>query len=94
MEVDTSPVFLTVKLCAGLVLPIFCVANVRLDGVKVSVRVKPLPLSGTLCGLPVASSATLRLAVRVPFAVGLNAIDTAQLLPAVSVTGQVLVVTA
>src|SRR5580658_10463564 len=89
---DALPVLLIVTLCAALVVPVFCAANVRLDGVKlnVNVGVRPVPVRVTLCGLPVALSVNVRLAVRVPTAVGLNVTDTVQELPDVSVPGQLL----
>jgi len=49
-----------------------------------------VPLRGTLCGLPVALSVNVRLAVRVPVAVGLNVIETVQAPPEVRVLGQLL----
>jgi hypothetical protein len=45
----------------------------------------PPPVSGTICGLPGALSVRTKLAVRVPDAVGLEVIDTLQLVPAARV---------
>lgn len=44
----------------------------------------PIPLTGTLCGEPVALSVATRLALAVPVAVGLKTIDKVQLAPAAS----------
>jgi hypothetical protein len=46
----------------------------------------PLPLIGTVCGLPAALSVRMNVADRAPDAVGENVIDTLQLVPAASVT--------
>lgn len=51
----------------------------------------PVPLRGTLCGLPDALSATLRVALCAPACVGLNVTETAQLAPTVKLVGQGLV---
>jgi hypothetical protein len=66
------PVLVTVTLCAALVVPVFCNANVKLDGLIPSVNVGtwPAPLSPMDCGLPVALSVRVIEAVRVPLAVG------------------------
>lgn len=88
------PVFFTVADCDALVVPTSCEANVRLDGVSETagpagggVVLAPVPLSATWCGLPDALSVTLTLAVRVPAAVGVKVVDTAQEAPAASVLG-------
>lgn len=44
----------------------------------------PVPASPTVCGLPVASSAKLTLALNAPVAVGANFTPTLQALPAVN----------
>ncbi len=58
--------------------------------VRVNVGVWPVPLSATLCGLPVALSVNEMDAVRVPAAVGLNVALTEQAEPAVRLAAQVL----
>jgi hypothetical protein len=73
-----------------LAVPVRCAANVRLEGVKLSVLEKPVPLRATFCGLPVALSAMLRFALSDPVALGLKVIETEQLRPAASEAGQVL----
>ena len=45
----------------------------------------PVPVSGTVCGLPAALSVTFSVAVRVPVAEGLKTTDMVQLVPGVSV---------
>jgi hypothetical protein len=47
--------------------------------------VTPVPLNATICGLPVALSATFNVAVRPPFAPGVNTTLIVQLAPAPSV---------
>ena len=51
----------------------------------------PVPLSATVCGLPVASSAIKTLAVRLPVAPGVNVTEIVQLAPAARLAGQSLV---
>ena len=89
---DALPVFVIPIPCPALVVPVFCAANVRLDGEKLNVNVCvwPVPVRPTVCGLPVALSVNVKLAVRVPFAVGLKVTDTVHPLPDVSVAGQLL----
>src|SRR4051812_48323018 len=78
-----SPLLVSVTSCAGLVDPVFCDPNARLDADSVTTGavggVVPLPLRATLCGLPAAVSVKLSDAVRVPAAVGLKATATLQL---------------
>ena len=50
----------------------------------------PVPFSLTVCGEPVALSATERLAVRAPVAAGLNSTETVQVAAAASVVPQVV----
>src|SRR5438874_4465269 len=51
-------------------------------GTEVGYRMSPVPLRGTSCGLPRASSVTCRLATRLPTAVGANLRETLQFAPA------------
>ncbi len=51
----------------------------------------PVPESETVCGEPVALSATLRVAVREPVAVGVKITDMVQLEPVARLVPQVLV---
>src|SRR6266851_1156733 len=46
----------------------------------------PVPVIGTVCGLPAALSVRMNVADRAPDVVGENVIDTLQLVPAASVT--------
>jgi len=88
------PELLSVVLCDALVVPTGCDEKVRLVGVRVTAGAVPLPVSGTVCGLPVALSVTEMLAVRLPVAVGVKVTEMVQLAPAASVlglSGQVLV---
>jgi hypothetical protein len=60
------------------------------DTVAVPELVVPVPESATFCGLPVALSVKLRVALRLPEAPGLNVTDAVQLADAASVLPQVL----
>lgn len=51
----------------------------------------PVPVSFTLCGEPLALSATLRAAVRAPFAAGLKVTDMVHFCPAATLVPQVFV---
>src|SRR5215467_4237650 len=55
-----------------------------LAGARLATGTVPVPVSGTVCGLPLALSARLTLADRAPVAVGLKATPTAQFAPAAS----------
>ena len=59
--------------------------NATLVGARVAAEAVPVPVSGTVCGLPGASSATLTLADLAPVAVGLKVTPTPQLDPAFTV---------
>src|SRR5882757_3953519 len=68
------PELATVTFCTGLELPSVVVAKLRLPGMKVTVGTgdAPAPLRRIDCGLPAALSRTVKLAWRVPAAVGEN----------------------
>ena len=81
------PTFVNVTVLAALVIP--TVTEPKLTLVGDSFAVVPIPLSGTFCELPAASSVMLKAAVRVPEAVGLNLMLIVHLAPAASVLTQV-----
>jgi hypothetical protein len=85
----TLPLFVTVTVCAELVVPVFCVGKVRLIGD--SSTIVPVPVSETVCGLPVASSVIFSEPLLVPAAVGVNFTNIGQLLEAASELPQELV---
>ena len=66
------PVLPRVTVLAALLVPTGWFPNVREVGDRTAAGAMPVPVRGTVCGLPVALSATLMLAVRVPDAVGVN----------------------
>src|SRR4051812_15911532 len=66
------PLLVRVTACAALVLPTACPAKVKLVGLSVTAGAVPVPPRAMVCGLPVALSAMLRLAARLPLAVGLK----------------------
>ena len=85
------PVFLTVTVCAAVVDPMVVDAYVNVVGDRETVRVDaPVPVIATVCGVPVALSATERFAVSVPAASGLNSMETAQVALAAREVVQVL----
>jgi hypothetical protein len=51
----------------------------------ITCEVTPVPLNATVCGLPVALSAIFNVAVRAPFALGVNSTLIVQLAPAANV---------
>lgn len=68
------PVFVTVTAWAALVVVTSCVPKLRLDALKeTAAGATPVPLSCTLCGLPLAVSVICRTPLTGPLAVGLNA---------------------
>jgi hypothetical protein len=83
------PVLVSETPSGELVLPWFCAANVRLDGFAVSVLVIvwPVPLRETVCGLPVALSVKVTLALSAPSVLGENVTPTVQLAPGPRVAG-------
>jgi hypothetical protein len=83
------PTLLSVTVSAGLDVPRATVPKLRLVGE--SFAVVPIPIRLTFCGLPAALSVTLRAAVRVPLAVGLNVILMLQLAPVANELPQVWV---
>jgi hypothetical protein len=68
----TLPVFCRLTCCAVLVVPMYCVPNVTLDG-RLSVVVAPVPVNVTACGLFVPLSVIVIDAARLPTACGENA---------------------
>src|SRR5206468_1770221 len=84
------PLFVTVRVCAALVVLTVCEPKVRLAGDTDRAGATPAPVSATLCGLPAAFEAIDTEAVFAPVVVGLNVTETVQLPPAATVV-QVLV---
>ncbi len=83
------PRLLRVTILAEVVTPIATVPKLKLAGR--SLTVVPIPVSDTVCGLPLALSVTLNDAVRVPEAVGLKVTLKVQLAPAASEVPHVVV---
>jgi type III secretory pathway component EscR len=75
-------VLLKVTLWLALVEPNPCWAKVSVVALKLAVGITPVPLSATVCGDPVALSATLIVPVMLPVDEGLNATDTKHCAPA------------
>src|SRR2546428_8803014 len=79
------PLLVRVTDCTGLVVLRRWSPKARLAGAKVTAGAMPVPASDTDCGLPAASSATLRLALLAPVDAGWNFSPTLQLAPAARV---------
>lgn len=88
-ESGAEPEFLTVTDLAVLDDQIDCDPKAKLEGdiVTTGTPVVPVPLSATECGLPLASSAIVTLALRAPVVEGVNVTETAHAVPAASVLG-------
>lgn len=86
------PVFESVTLCGALVVPTFCWPNVRLEGERLTTgAATPVPVKPTVCGLPLALSLIVSVALREPAAAGVNVTLMAQLAPAATELPQVFV---
>lgn len=68
------PELLSVITLAGLLDPTGWLLNTRLPGERLAAGAMPVPVRETTCGLPVALSVTLILAVRVPVAAGVKTV--------------------
>jgi hypothetical protein len=77
-----SPVLLSVTSVVALEVLIVWFPNAMFAGTNPATGTVPVPVSGTVCGLAGASSATLTFALLAPVAVGANFTPTLQLLPA------------
>src|SRR3989475_10893965 len=81
-----APLLVRVTVCAALVVPTRCLPKALLVAESVAVGgVTPVPVSGTDCGLPAASSVMVTVAVRALAAVGVKVRLRTQLAPAASV---------
>lgn len=85
------PVLDNVTFCAALVVPTGWLVKVTLDEDSPTTGAIPVPDNETLCGLPLALSVMLTLAVRLPVAVGLKMTLMEQFAPAATLAPQVLV---
>ena len=88
---EVLPVSERVTLCAVLVLPVLCWANVRLPVERLTTGWSPVPLKLMVCGLPLALSLTVSEALRDPAAEGVNVTVIVQLPPAATPPPQLLV---
>jgi hypothetical protein len=82
-----------VMVWAALVVPVAWLGNVRVVGEKLTVLVtvpEPVPVSGMICGLPKAPSATVRAPVITPLTLGVNVTLMVQVLLTAMVPVQVL----
>jgi hypothetical protein len=70
------PALVTVTVCGSPLVPTYWLGNVIVLGDTVPPAPEVLPLSATVCGLPIAESAILTFAVNVPTLVGANVTET------------------
>ena len=91
MLIDAVPPFVNVTVWGELVAPTGVFANERLVGITdaFAVLLVPVPVNATVCGLFVAESVKVSVAVRVPAAVGVNVTLTVQLPEPAKVVPQV-----
>ncbi len=83
------PLFLSVVVCAALLVPTVWEPNDRPVGVSVTAGAVPVPLSAIACGLFDASSVTETAAVKLPDAAGLKVTEIVQVALTASVAGLV-----
>jgi hypothetical protein len=88
---DALPELVSVTVWAALAEPTDWFPKTRLEVERLATGAVPLPETATVCGLPVASSATAMDALRVPADVGVNVTLIVQLDPAARVDPQPLV---
>ncbi len=81
----------SVKVWAALVVPWFWLLKVSEVGVRITLGGAPVPVKFAVCGLFVALSVTVNVALSVPTIVGANATSIEQLAPAASVEPQLFV---
>jgi len=86
-----DPVLVSVAGCAPLVLPTFVLVKVREAGATLAEFVTPVPDRAAVWGLPVALSLTVKVAVLLPTAAGVNVTLIVQLAPAARLEPQVWV---
>lgn len=73
------PTFAKVMTCTGLMVPTVWLAKFTLPGDKLAIV--PVPVRATVCGLPLALSATVMVPLTVPFVVGVKLTEIVQLAP-------------
>jgi hypothetical protein len=84
MLIAAVPIFVKVTVCAVPATPTACPANVTLLG-EICAEGTPVPVRLTVCGLPLALSAILSEALRLPIGMGVNVTLTVQALLGVTV---------
>ncbi len=85
------PLLVRVAVCAVLVVPTVCEANVSAVGLRVATGPRAVPNSSTDCGLPGSVPLTAMLAILDPPIVGVNVTLTMQTPPAANDAPQLLV---
>jgi hypothetical protein len=84
------PVLLRVMVWEGLTTPTGSFPKLRLPGERLTPGLAPVPERVTVCGLPLALSATLSAAVKEPLAAGVKVTLIVQLPPAATLAPQLL----
>jgi hypothetical protein len=85
------PLLVRVAVCAVLVVPTVCEANVSVVGLRLAAGPRAVPTSSTDCGLPGSVPLTAMLATLDPHIVGVNVTLTMQAPPAAKDAPQLLV---
>lgn len=87
---EDVPLFVSVIPCDALGEPTDCAENVRLVGEKDTPAANPVPVRGTVCGLPLALSVMEIVAFLAPAARGVNVTLIMQFAAAFKLAGQLL----
>ena len=87
---DPFPVFVSVTVWVGLVVPTTWTAKLRLVGESITAGCVPTPVRERLCGLEVALSVTFNEPASVPLTVGLKVSESEQEAPGARVLGQLM----
>jgi hypothetical protein len=93
MEIDEVPLLVNVATFCPPIPPTFTDTQLSVDGLTDALppdEVPPVPESATVCGLPLAESATLSVAERDPLVLGLNVTEMLQLAFAARLDPQLL----
>lgn len=94
MPIDAAPPLLSITDCGELVEPTATAVNVTAPGDTLALGATPVPVSATVCGLFVAESLKVRMALRVPAPDGVKATVTVQLAEGLRLAPHVLPTTA
>lgn len=83
------PPFVMVSVSGALAVFLSCLPKLSAAGLAANPGAVPVPVSATVCGLPLALSPMFSVAVRLPVAAGVNVTATVVLAPGATVIGSV-----